>query len=101
MIAAAVSAGANFSSPKKHRDQDLVAFEAAAHVLGNTPTMARNSYVHPHAIHVGKTEAVQRAVDERIAAAGSDRVESVFTSEAVQEAVLKQLLDWPGQLKPA
>ena len=91
VIAAAVRGGAHFDSPKKHKDETLYAFEAAAHVLGNTPTMARTSYVHPRAIELDSSSEVRGAVTEAAQRLGSRNVEMLFTDEDLQETVRRAL----------
>lgn len=93
VIAAAVAGGAHFESPKKHRDPSLTAFDAAAAVLGNTPTMARSSYVHPAALSVGGGEGVRKAVDAAAAARGTDDVRKLFFDPELQEAVRLALVE--------
>lgn len=87
VIAAAVTAGARFESPVNHRDQSLVAFDAAAAILGNTPTMARSSYVHPAALEIGQTSHVQKAVATAAASKGTDEVKKLFFDPDLQESV--------------
>lgn len=93
VIAATVRGGARFDSPKKHKDETLYALEAAAHVLGNTPTMARSSYVHPRAIELDSSSEVRGAVAEAAQRLGSRNVEALFTDEALQETVRRALSD--------
>lgn len=96
VIAASVIGGARFDSEKKHRDKTLTAFDAASHVLGNTPTMARASYVHPSALTVGESEAVEAAVADASRRKRTDRVERIFTDPALQETVRQGLVDMQG-----
>ncbi len=93
VIAAAVAGGAHFESPKKHRDPSLVAYDAAAAVLGNTPTMARSSYVHPSALSVGDSETVRQAVQRAASARGTDDVRKIFFDPELQEAVRIALVE--------
>lgn len=93
VIAAAVRGGASFDAPKTHRDQTLYAYEAAAHVLGNTPAMARSSYVHPRAVEVGTSSGVRQAVTVAAGRAGTDEVTELFADEALQEAVRRALAE--------
>ena len=87
VVAAAVSAGATFPGGKRHRDPALTAYDAAAHVLGNTPTMARNSYVHPRSLSLGEVEAVRRAVQDAARRHGSDAAHKIFVDESLQETI--------------
>lgn len=96
VIAAAVMAGATATAHgplKQHRDPTLHAFDAAAHVLGNTPTMARASYVHPLATRLSDHAPLQEAVDEAASNAGTTEVAKIFWDEDVQQAVLGGLLE--------
>ncbi len=95
VIATAVAAGARFDGQVKHRDPDLVAYDAAAAALGNTPSMARKSYVHPGAVEVGRRPAVRDALARSIEQIGTDRVEAVFKDQAFQAAVLAELRSNP------
>lgn len=87
VIATSVAAGATFSPGKKHRDPALVAYDAAAHVLGNTPTMARDSYVHPRFMEIGATEEIRRAVESTCTATGSREAHHIFTDVDLQSAI--------------
>ena len=60
---------------------------AAAGRLGNTPTIARNSYIHPAVIGLAELDAAQRL--ERIAAARQCRVAGLSTGEAALCAFLE------------
>lgn len=91
VIAAAVMAGAEHSSTKKHRDRSLYAFDAAAKTLGNTPTMARASYVHPKAIEVGDHPPLRAALEDAANRLGTKRVHEVFTDQHLQAAVLDSI----------
>lgn len=93
VIAAAVMAGATHPAQKAHRDPTLHAYDAAAHVLGNTPTMARNSYVYPKAVEVGGTAKAKTVVEEAIARLGTSNVEKLFPDQTLQESILQLLLD--------
>lgn len=91
VIAAAVIGGARFDSPVNHRDQSLVAFDAAAAILGNTPTMARSSYVHPAALEIGQSSRIQKAVAVAAAKKGTDEVKKLFFDPDLQESVRQAL----------
>lgn len=91
VIAAAVAGGATFESPTKRRNQDLVAFDAVADVLGNTPTIARSSYVHPNALTVGASTDVRKAVQQTAERVGSEQVHHLFTDEELQETIRQAL----------
>jgi DNA topoisomerase-1 len=64
---------------------------AAAELLGNTPTVARASYIHPSAFIVGGLGSVALAVDEAAARHGTRQVRVLFGDAAVQSAVLAGL----------
>lgn len=87
VIAAAVAGGAHFESPKRHRDPALTAYDAAAAVLGNTPRMARTSYIHPAALEVGASDPVRDAVAKAARTQGTQEVHRLFFDPGLQEAV--------------
>lgn len=91
VIAAAVIGGAASPTQDRHRDPNLRAFDAAAAVLGNTPVMARNSYVHPKVIEVGHHARLQDAVSSAAGRAGTERVERLFADPLLQATVLELL----------
>ena len=91
VIAAAVAAGARFESPHQHRDPTLTAFDAASHVLGNTPTMARNSYVHPSALSLADSADVRAALQRGAERLGTDEATRVFVDEELQSVVAAEL----------
>lgn len=93
VIAAAVMAGAAHPGGKSHRDPTLHAYDAAAHVLGNTPSMARNSYVYPKAVEVGGTTQAKTAVQEAISRVGTDNVERLFPDQILQESIRHLLVE--------
>lgn len=90
VAAAAVAAGATFPRTPR-RSQDLVPFDAAAHLLGNTPGVARQSYVHPKAVIIGQSPEVRAAVGLAAEDSGSDDVRRVFHDTRVQAAVYNRL----------
>jgi DNA topoisomerase-1 len=91
VAAAAVAGGATFDGAKTGR-ADLVAYDAAAFLLGDTRTVARASYIHPRALEVGATAAVQDAVRSAADDARSSDVRAVLHHAEVQRAVYEQLL---------
>ncbi|MFG6503303.1 hypothetical protein [Microbacterium sp. P05] len=91
VVAAAVTAGATFPAPSSRRSADLLPYDAAARLLGNTPVVARASYVHPDAITAGRTAAVIGAVRNAAARLGSEDVRHVFPDPEVQASVLDHL----------
>lgn len=93
VIAAAVTGGAAFQTEQRHKDPTLHAYDAAAHVLGNTPTMARSSYVHPRATEIGQLESVRNAVQDTAERMGTDDVHRIFADEELQETVRIELVE--------
>lgn len=88
VVAACVAAGAELPELPARRDPDLMAIDAAAHLLGNTRAVARRSYVHPAAFDVGRSDAVRGAVGAASRARGSTDVRDLFHDPAVQHAVM-------------
>jgi DNA topoisomerase I len=93
VAAASVAAGASFhDGPKTRRNFDLVPYDAAAHMLGDTPAVARRSYVHPLAVEAGRSAAVAAAVRAATSESDSDDVRDVFHDSGVQAAVFDFLV---------
>ena len=92
VAAAAVAGGARFEVAGKRIRDDLAPFHAAAQLLGDTLTVARQSYVHPQAVSVGATRPVRDAVSAASTAAGSDAVEAILRAEVLRKAVYEGLL---------
>jgi DNA topoisomerase I len=91
-VAAAVAGGAEFQpAATGRRNPDTVAYAAAAHMLGNTPTVARQSYVHPDAIGSGHSAAVRAAVERAADRHESRDVRIVFHDEELQLAIWRAL----------
>jgi DNA topoisomerase-1 len=92
VVACAVIAGAVPPAAKRaHRDRSLSAFDAAAKLLGNTPALARASYVHPAALVAGRAPAVMNAFQQAAERAATADVETVFHDTELQAAVLRTL----------
>jgi DNA topoisomerase-1 len=89
--AAAVSAGASaaFSTPSNRAD--LVAYDAAASLLGNTRAVARRSYVHPEALEAGRAPAVVAAIADAAERTGSRDVRDVLQVDSVVVALVDEL----------
>ncbi len=87
VAAAAVAAGAVFSTTAHSRQERLKPYDAAARLLGNTPTVARAAYVHPDAVSVGGNDEVVTALETAIARQGSPLVEEVMHDPGLQAAV--------------
>lgn len=93
VVAASVAGGAEFREGTRRRNPDAVPVAAAAHLLGNTPTVARASYVHPDAIAVGRMPPVQDAVQRAAAERGTADVHDIFHDDGIQRAVRDALRD--------
>ncbi len=89
--AAAVSGGASYPSVVSSRRPDLIAYDTAAHLLGNTRAVARRSYVHPQAIEAGRRPAVTDAIANSILTGGTSDVRLVLTDDAVVVALVDEL----------
>jgi DNA topoisomerase-1 len=89
--AAAVSAGASPPITMRSSRADLIAYDAAAHLLGNTRAVARHSYVHPRAIEAGQASAVSSAISESTVAAGTGDVRVLLRDDAVVSALVDEL----------
>ncbi|MFF1632613.1 hypothetical protein [Leifsonia sp. NPDC058248] len=93
VVAAAVVAGAAFHDvATTRRSPDLVPYDAAAHLLGDTRAVARRSYVHPQAVQAGRSEKVAVAVGIATSESDSDDVRDIFHDHRVQAAVLDFLI---------
>lgn len=92
IAAAAVAGGARFEGTTTRLRDELAPYHAAAHLLGDTLTVARQSYVHPDAIRVGSTGPVRDAVSAASTEAGSDAVEAILRAEVLRKAVYEGLL---------
>jgi DNA topoisomerase-1 len=92
VAAAAVAGGARFEGAGTRIRDELAPYHAAAHLLGDTLAVARQSYVHPQAISVGSTGPVRDAVSAASTEAGSDAVEAILRAEVLRKAVYEGLL---------
>jgi DNA topoisomerase-1 len=96
-VAAAVAGGAEFPvATTGRRKPDSIAYEAAAHMLGNTPTVARQSYVHPNAISSGRSAAVRAAVERAAKRNDTRDVRILFHDEELQKAIWRALAGGVG-----
>lgn len=96
VAAASVAGGAEFTPPgRRPRNADMIPVMAASHLLGNTPTVARQSYVHPSAIEVGRSTHVQDAVHRAAVTHGTAEVRAILHDEGLQRAVREALRDAP------
>jgi DNA topoisomerase-1 len=92
VAAAAVAAGASFGDAPNRRHERLTPYDAAAHLLGNTPAVARAAYVHPEAIAVGGSDEVAAAVEAATSRVGSPLVQDVIHDQGLQTAVKEALV---------
>lgn len=92
VAATALTAGAALPplDVRRIRD-DLRPFHGAAYLLGNTPAVARASYVHPAAVGVGRSAAVRRAVRTAADRSQSTDVRHLLHDEDLHHAVLAGL----------
>ena len=88
--ATAVVGGAE-STAGGGRSIDVAAIRAAADLLGNTPTVAKSSYVHPAAFDAGRSAKVVAAVDDAAGRLVTRDVRVLFVDPIVQTAVLDAL----------
>ncbi|WP_157981602.1 DNA topoisomerase IB [Protaetiibacter intestinalis] len=92
VAAAAVSAGATvIASDGARHSPERLPLIAAAQLLGNTPAVAKQSYVHPAAIAVGRTASVRRALNDAAARAKTDDVRVIHADPSLQEAIVSEL----------
>jgi DNA topoisomerase-1 len=96
-VAASVVGGAE-SPASGGRSPEANAIQAAASLLGNTPTVARASYVHPGAFAAGRSPVVTTAITAAAQQLGSRDVRKLFMLPAVQAAVLLALHETEGRL---
>jgi DNA topoisomerase-1 len=88
--AATMTAGAVSPVPVRSRRPDLVAYDVAAYLLGNTRDIARRSYVHPLALEAGRAAAVVQAVERAARSTGGD-VRAVVRDDLVVAALVDEL----------
>lgn len=89
--AAVMSAGAESPFVLRSRRPDLIAYDVAAHLLGNTREVARRSYVHPLALEAGRSATVVAAVEHASASATTRDVRALLGDDAVVVAVVGEL----------
>lgn len=90
VLAAAALGGARHD--EKARTPAVAAIRATSRLLGNTPAVARASYIHPEVLRAfdhGRT--ISYAVTASAERAGDDRLALLWREPAVQEATLKLL----------
>lgn len=92
VAAAAVSAGAApGDAAAGRRRPDMLAYAAAADLLGDTVTVTRASYVHPRALAAGASPMVRSALAGAVGRAGTEDVRALFGDPELQAAVLDAL----------
>ncbi|GAB3393627.1 hypothetical protein GCM10027568_22940 [Humibacter soli] len=92
VAACTIFAGARLADPQRtRRNVALYAYDGAAQLLGDTPTVARASYVHPDAERIGSSAIVKTAVGAAIDESGTDDFALINRDDAVQAAVLREL----------
>ncbi|ADB33043.1 conserved hypothetical protein [Kribbella flavida DSM 17836] len=93
VVAAAARAGAVLPglATRASPDSPRVAVVSAAALLGNTPAVARTSYVHPAVLAGDPAPEVARAVDAVAEREGHRDLRLVWTDAGVQAAVAHQL----------
>lgn len=97
VAAAALAAGAALPPLADRRIRtDLRPVHGAAYLLGNTPAVARASYIHPAALRAGGDEAVRDAVAGAARRAGSDDVRRILHDDALHRALLTALYPSPS-----
>ncbi|MDO9396421.1 MAG: hypothetical protein Q7T71_07750, partial [Herbiconiux sp.] len=67
------------------------AYDAAAHLLGNTRSVARASYVHPRALDAGRSAPVVAAVSAAMEAAGSQELRALLRDDGLVTALVGEL----------
>jgi DNA topoisomerase-1 len=92
VAAAAVVAGAGRENDVLDPPRaESMAVRAAADLLGDTITVARNSYIHPHAFAAGHSNAVRRAVHSAIVRKNSRDVRHLWADPGIHRSVLAAL----------
>jgi DNA topoisomerase I len=100
VAAVAVLAGAEPPADVSARSRERLAVGAAALLLGDTPSVTRNSYIHPAWVDVGRSDLVAAAVAESSDRIGTRAVASLFTDAGVQAAVLSGITDAATEVLP-
>ncbi len=93
VAAVAVLAGAEPPADVSARSRERLAVGAAATLLGDTPSVARSSYIHPDWISVGRSDLVAAAVAESSDRVGTRAVADLFTDPGLQAAVLSGITE--------
>jgi DNA topoisomerase-1 len=95
VAAASVAAGSTFAVVGRAFSHNVLPYAAAAELLGDTVSVAKNSYVHPQAVLAGRSPEVQNAVGAAREKLRTDDVRAIFRSASVQTAVLTFLENNP------
>ena len=81
-------AGGLSLTDNQSRSTETAAVQATATLLGNTPSVARASYIHPAVPSAAKRgRTVRDEVDAAAHRVGSDRLADVWTDPGLQSAV--------------
>ena len=94
VLAAAALAGADVSGLAKPnaRSPETAAVQATSRLLGNTPSVARASYIHPAVLAAAREGHTVRAeLAEAAERTGTDRLGQVWTDPGLQAAVRRLL----------
>jgi DNA topoisomerase IB len=90
VLAATALGGARHD--EKARSPELAAVRATSRLLGNTPAVARASYIHPEVLRAfGRGRTVADAVTIAAERAGDDSLALVWRDPGVQEATRELL----------
>ena len=90
VLAAAALGGARHD--EKARSRELAAIRATSKLLGNTPAVARASYIHPGVLDAfGEGRTTEAAVRAAAARLGDDRLAVLWRDTEVQEATMNLL----------
>jgi DNA topoisomerase-1 len=89
--AAAIVGGATAAFAPQSRRADLAPLDVAAHLLGNTRAVARDSYVHPLALEAGGSPAVRAAIAAATRTTRSSDVRVVLGADPAVEAIAGEL----------
>jgi DNA topoisomerase-1 len=89
--AAAMSAGALSPIALRTRRPDLMAYDVAAHLLGNTREVARRSYVHPLAMEAGRGPGVAAAIERAVSSSGKSDLRSLLDDDEVVASMVREL----------
>ena len=89
--AAIMIGGAESPVELRTRRSDLIAYDVAAYLLGNTRAVARRSYVHPMALEAGRSSAVRSAIDRASSVTKSREIRVLLADDDVVAVVAQEL----------